>query len=446
MGNNTEENNYLDNESRMESGASHSDQSIETDDMDTQSLSNESENNQKTQFENYTLSVGNSSELTKEIFQDDGVGNATHGYQPKETQLQNVERGQFLKVERKLHEDGLLAICEVHVFADCLVNKCGWNCSLPCYCQGDVTGTVKIDGLCPSGCLSGWTGNGGKCDIGCWGDECENECGNCLEQPCNTGNGECSGGCNGPWYPPLCILGCDSNTYGINCSNSCGNCRNDVRCDIITGVCPDGCDDGWHLANCKTECANGTYGLNCSGRCGYCFGGGTCDHVTGYCPDRCAAGYVGNMCIDECSNGTYGLNCSNRCGYCLNNVACNPVSGICETGCQEGWRGDTCVEAIGDGSQHEAQGPSFAVGVIVGVISALGVVGLAGALRWIIILQRRKTKKTEQNVYSSPSYGCNGTSPYSPNYDVLDHSHTNQDLGIYYNSEVYIHQSENDTG
>ncbi|XP_053398611.1 uncharacterized protein LOC123556423 isoform X2 [Mercenaria mercenaria] len=343
------------------------------------------------QFRNYTLSVGNSSDITKDVYQDDGVGTAASTYQPKETQFQNIERGQFLKVERRLNRYALITICEVLAFADCPANECGWHCSLPCYCQGEVTGNMKIEGLCPYGCLYGWTGNDGKCDtgcwgdecehecgncleqpcnigngecssgcngpwypplctLGCWGDECEHECGNCLEQPCNIGNGECSSGCNGPWYPPLCTLGCDNYTYGINCSNHCGNCRNGVRCDIITGICPDGCDDGWYLDNCTFVCEIGTYGYNCSEKCGNCNLSLTCNHVNGHCENGCEAGYRGNLCKKECENGTYGLNCSGKCGVCFGEVTCNHVTGHCPDGCAAGFIGNLCTDVCTNGT------------------------------------------------------------------------------------------------
>ncbi|XP_060578346.1 uncharacterized protein LOC132735420 isoform X2 [Ruditapes philippinarum] len=352
------------------------------------------------QFRGFNISVGNLSEtITQMIFQDTQADSTAADYQPMRTMLQEIKIGQFVQIKREVDSD-ILTICEVLVFADCPINSCGWDCTLQCFCHEEITGNMKIAGICPNGCLSGWTGINGTCNRECvngtygincaescgycdsgmicdrfsghcpdgcsagyigdlcidvcrngtYGINCTHECGYCLNSSCNHVNGSCDEGCQAGWSGDYCTEKCSNGTYGMNCLQECGNCINNETCEYITGKCDNGCEDGWKGDTCVEKCDEGSYGSNCSGRCGYCKGHVTCDHMTGHCHGNCDAGYTGSTCTDACRNKTYGTNCSEVCGHCLNNDVCNHANGFCIRGCEAGWQGDRCINECSNGT------------------------------------------------------------------------------------------------
>ncbi|XP_053394389.1 uncharacterized protein LOC123524797 isoform X1 [Mercenaria mercenaria] len=175
------------------------------------------------QSKGFYISVGEVAHSGITIFQDtvDGTTNPAH-YSPRTTELTTEYVAKVVQIGIQPYSGtATLSVCEMHIFADCVVNKCGWNCEKNCYCDGEVTGKMKIDGICPYGCSGRWTGQNGACDIECgeteWGEMCKRKCGNCLKFPCDLKTGQCGGGCSGPWLPPLCTQACEAGTYGTNC-------------------------------------------------------------------------------------------------------------------------------------------------------------------------------------------------------------------------------------
>ena len=45
---------------------------------------------------------------------------------------------------------------------------------------------------------------------------------------------------------------CDVGSYGFNCNNSCGNCLDNTTCEKIKGKCLNGCEPGWRGDVCLT--------------------------------------------------------------------------------------------------------------------------------------------------------------------------------------------------
>lgn len=48
------------------------------------------------------------------------------------------------------------------------------------------------------------------------------------------------------------LLDCDIGTYGNECNNTCGHCINEDDCFYTNGTCLNGCDSGYLGALCKT--------------------------------------------------------------------------------------------------------------------------------------------------------------------------------------------------
>ena len=51
----------------------------------------------------------------------------------------------------------------------------------------------------------------------------------------------------------LWLSECDIGTYGDNCNETCGNCKDQSECHHSNGTCLTGCNDGFQGALCKTR-------------------------------------------------------------------------------------------------------------------------------------------------------------------------------------------------
>ena len=51
----------------------------------------------------------------------------------------------------------------------------------------------------------------------------------------------------------MCLSECDLGTYGDMCNEKCGNCQDQTKCHHSNGTCLTGCNDGFQGALCKTR-------------------------------------------------------------------------------------------------------------------------------------------------------------------------------------------------
>ena len=51
----------------------------------------------------------------------------------------------------------------------------------------------------------------------------------------------------------MCLSECDLGTYGDMCNEKCGNCKDQSECHYSNGTCLTGCNDGFQGALCKTR-------------------------------------------------------------------------------------------------------------------------------------------------------------------------------------------------
>ena len=51
----------------------------------------------------------------------------------------------------------------------------------------------------------------------------------------------------------MCLSECDLGTYGDNCNETCGNCLDPTECHHSNGTCLSGCNDGFQGALYKTR-------------------------------------------------------------------------------------------------------------------------------------------------------------------------------------------------
>ncbi|WAQ99447.1 PTPRT-like protein [Mya arenaria] len=167
---------------------------------------------------------------------------------------------------------------------------------------------------------------------------CNETCGQCATEECNSYNGSCEMGCKAGYQLNTCTETCDHRSFGVNCSGTCNlTCKG--PCNKTNGLCLD-CQSGWNGSYCDKECLGGYYGSRCIQGCGYCLNG-SCDRVSGNCSGGCKQGYQDTpQCFDECPNGTFGLNCSIKCSeHCER--TCDRVDGHCS--CQKGYQLPVCI-------------------------------------------------------------------------------------------------------
>lgn len=159
-----------------------------------------------------------------------------------------------------------------------------------------------------------------ECSQGTYGDQCEFECKNCLDNRCDQYTGFCKNGCNIGWHETCldnkcqfisesCSMVCSSSWYGTMCDRKCPK-QCESSCDRYRG-CTD-CAAGYFGSNCS-QCPENTYGKNCSLTCENCI---DCDPVNGCI--ECSTGFYGDDCKETCSEGCRDRNCDNKFGTCLN--------------------------------------------------------------------------------------------------------------------------------
>ena len=51
----------------------------------------------------------------------------------------------------------------------------------------------------------------------------------------------------------MCLSECDLGTYGDMCNEKCGNCQDQTKCHHSNGTCLSGCNYGFQGALCKTR-------------------------------------------------------------------------------------------------------------------------------------------------------------------------------------------------
>ena len=51
----------------------------------------------------------------------------------------------------------------------------------------------------------------------------------------------------------MCLSECDLGTYGDKCNETCGNCQDQTKCHHSNGTCLTGCSAGYDGALCKTR-------------------------------------------------------------------------------------------------------------------------------------------------------------------------------------------------
>lgn len=269
---------------------------------------------------------------------------------------------------------------------------CGKTC--PPECNNSLCNITSGD------CLDG-------CNEGFHGYHCTKQCGsNCANRKCNRLDGLCSDGCKLGWSGLNCTESClsycqecdqhnssfctvcDIGIYGDKCNQSCSiHCiktNGTQTCEKSDGKCNFGCEDGYAGGNCNKTCPQGCisceqynslfcnscrigyYGdscnYNCSIRCTLSEGNQTCRKHDGTCIHGCNDGYWGMKCNNTCSNGCnrtacnsdtgdclygcikgfYGNHCETKCGSNCKNETCNEENGQCTKGCELGWSGKTC--------------------------------------------------------------------------------------------------------
>ncbi|XP_052690153.1 cell death abnormality protein 1-like [Crassostrea angulata] len=254
---------------------------------------------------------------------------------------------------------GRLMVYEIQVY-ECAQGTYGDLCDRECRncvdnrCDG-------YTGVCERGCKVGWQGE--RCDIPC--DL------NCKDGKCNQDTGICTEGCKPDWYgntcdkqcpsqcktscdPSVgctnCPIGyngpycnpCDGNTYGKNCSLTCQNCDD---CNIVNGC--GVCWDGFYGDLCNLKCPKQCRNYICSRQSGDCvdgckdgYGGTKCETA---CKDNCATCSTNDLCI-SCLNGRFGTNCEYLCsGTCGGSKTCDKNSGVCSE-CNPGTFGPNCTQ------------------------------------------------------------------------------------------------------
>ncbi|XP_056003587.1 multiple epidermal growth factor-like domains protein 10 [Ostrea edulis] len=151
----------------------------------------------------------------------------------------------------------------------------GTNCLYVCgHCAGNVT-CDHVDGSCPSGyCAPGWKHTSDRkcdqeCDDGTFGHNCMLTCsGHCADGlPCSKTDGLCPGGCMNGWTNPYCNEKCSHGSYGKACMGRCGFCADNEPCNHINGTCPASCEPGYQGEKCDTEGAPRTSGFMCKSLC-----------------------------------------------------------------------------------------------------------------------------------------------------------------------------------
>ncbi|XP_056003146.1 multiple epidermal growth factor-like domains protein 10 isoform X2 [Ostrea edulis] len=148
---------------------------------------------------------------------------------------------------------------------------CGFHC-------GNCAGKGRCDhvnGSCPSPyCEPGWKHTDDwrcdqECDDGTFGYNCMVTCrGHCADGlPCRKRDGVCPGGCMNGWTNSHCSGKCSHGSYGKACMERCGYCADNEPCNHINGTCPGSCEPGYQGKKCDIEKDTGTSGSLCHSMC-----------------------------------------------------------------------------------------------------------------------------------------------------------------------------------
>jgi len=229
---------------------------------------------------------------------------------------------------------------------------CGLAC-IECASPGPHGTVACVAGLCTVTCEAGYT-------------ECEGACVNLTTDPDNCGHcgGVCGSGlvCSGgqciqnpcPTGQHLCGRDCVSDTDIAHCGRECEPCPdpehgtptcNGISCGVV-------CDQGYHA--CGTDCLSNTSPNSCGSRCEPCplppggHGTATCDGMT--CGIACESGY--HACSGDCVSNDDPAHCGSRCEPCPapeNGVAVCRNGTTCAFECKPGYKPclDRCIPEEG---------------------------------------------------------------------------------------------------
>ncbi|KAL4216312.1 hypothetical protein ACF0H5_024038 [Mactra antiquata] len=242
----------------------------------------------------------------------------------------------------------------------CKAGQYGVNCHINCpeNCKNEIC--YRENGACIDGCKGNFIGD--RCDM-CvphyYGMNCEKACINCLNGICERSTGicnDCDIGSFGDFCDQPCSLGCKNSAcdrHDATCSTGCNHGYSGDKCCVLNEYCKK-CDS---TATCS-QCKLGHYGDSCSLECPQnC--DGSCNKQSGHCYN-CANGYYGQTCTQKCSANCYENECLKKDGTCLScrtgyfgpscnttcpdncvNKVCDRRDGICMK-CILGYYGESC--------------------------------------------------------------------------------------------------------
>ncbi|KAH9494722.1 hypothetical protein Btru_017717 [Bulinus truncatus] len=293
-----------------------------------------------------------------------------------------------------LNNEGVLTLCKVMVYGECVAGTWGLECSQTCPIECSTT-CHQDSGSCLT-CIDCNKG----CEMGRWGIYCQNNCSaSCYNKSCDEKTGVCDNGCDGFNDPPSCTKECVSGSWGPNCSLSCrSNCYSRT-CDRITGICDNGCNGYMDPPNCLAECLNAKWGRNCGQSCNTKCKQQQCNRVTGLCDLICNS-RTNSSCPSDCSIGH----------FCENAVAVK---------------------------DSEASRMSFEAGIGIGI--AVGVVAVIITVVVMVIVQRTRSKR---NQLSSARRQGKQLESYDGVKQINEYNHSYETTGepdTAHRSELKIH-------
>ena len=141
-----------------------------------------------------------------------------------------------------------------------------------------------------------------ECNDGFYGQDCSFKCTSTCAS-CNNVNGVCDSGCLSGWKGIDCrkrkILTTHSFLpistipyviFSISFLRHSEKCTQKLQTGLFN-IKYRPCCHHLHIA-----CENGTFGIDCNQTCGKCLENSICNRVNGICWTGCDAGYTGNFC------------------------------------------------------------------------------------------------------------------------------------------------------